>query len=178
MEIMPKFKRKTAGPSAPAKAPAAHAELPIWSMVFTTVLWLMADLGTKEIIESESFKETIVIPNVFALTRHHNTGIAFGIQLPALSQLILSVALIGFIIYVAVTTLKKNPRQRLLKQILFGIIIGGALGNLISRFQNGFVTDFLRFPYFPVFNIADIGVTVGLALLFIVLWRDEVQAPR
>ena len=58
------------------------------------------------------------------------------------------------------------------------LIVAGGIGNAIDRFSQGFVTDFIEFSFFdfPVFNIADIGVTCGFALFFIglvIAWRKE-----
>ena len=49
------------------------------------------------------------------------------------------------------------------------MVVAGGIGNAVDRFANGFVTDFIEFSFidFPVFNIADIGVTCGFALLII-----------
>ncbi len=57
--------------------------------------------------------------------------------------------------------------QRFPNQWIFGIILGGAIGNWVSRAMEGGVIDFIVLKPFPVFNIADIGITVGLVLLFI-----------
>ncbi len=52
-----------------------------------------------------------------------------------------------------------------------GLLIGGAAGNLIDRIRLGAVTDFIKFPHWPAFNVADICVTVGVISLIYVLER-------
>ena len=58
-----------------------------------------------------------------------------------------------------------------------GLLLGGAVGNLIDRIQNGLVVDFLDFRIWPVFNIADIAICVGAVMLVVSLlnesWQDE-----
>lgn len=66
------------------------------------------------------------------------------------------------------------PRLKILEQLTCGLILAGALGNGIDRFLYGYVVDFLelRFIRFPVFNIADICVSLGMLCFAIVLWQD------
>ena len=54
-----------------------------------------------------------------------------------------------------------------------GMLVGGALGNLIDRIANGAVTDFIKLPHWPAFNVADICITVGV---FVLLW--VLEGPR
>jgi signal peptidase II len=58
-----------------------------------------------------------------------------------------------------------------------GLLIGGAVGNLLDRIINGYVTDFIKFPHWPAFNVADIAITVGVISL---IWVIEFgsRAPR
>jgi signal peptidase II len=57
--------------------------------------------------------------------------------------------------------------------LALGLQLGGALGNIIDRFRHGYVVDFIDFPRFPTFNIADSAITVGVILLmYAVLFRD------
>ena len=54
-----------------------------------------------------------------------------------------------------------------------GLLIGGAAGNLIDRVRIGAVTDFVKFPHFPAFNVADICITFGVIVLIVVLERAK-----
>ena len=54
-----------------------------------------------------------------------------------------------------------------------GLLLGGAAGNLIDRIRSGAVTDFIKFPHWPAFNVADICVTLGVLSLIYVLERGE-----
>ena len=108
-----------------------------------------------------------VIPGVINFRYVENTGAAFGmfgsgtIVLAVFSAL-LSVAIAVFMIM----RRRKNPRML---QIALAIILAGALGNLIDRAIAGYVVDFIEFAFvnFAVFNMADVCITVGTALLVI-----------
>ncbi len=73
-------------------------------------------------------------------------------------------------------------RANALLQVSFGLVLGGAAGNLIDRFHLGYVTDFLLFripPVFswPVFNLADSSICVGIFLLILYFWRRPAAEP-
>ena len=57
-----------------------------------------------------------------------------------------------------------------------GLIVGGAIGNLLDRVLNGEVTDFIKLPHWPAFNLADIAITVGVVLLVFVAERESHDA--
>ncbi|MDO5563662.1 MAG: signal peptidase II [Eubacteriales bacterium] len=103
---------------------------------------------------------------------HENRGAAFGIlQEKYLFFYIITIVIILFIlIYMFKLELKKG---NILKFISLIFIFSGAIGNFIDRFFNKFVVDFIWLKYlffdFPVFNFADICITVGVGLLFIVI---------
>lgn len=88
-----------------------------------------------------------------------NDGVAFGIQLPGMQSLFILVALL-IVLWLAV----QRGRSQF-ERVAFGFIIGGALGNLLDRLPDGFVTDFMKIGSFPVFNLADSWITIGVVLL-------------
>ena len=67
----------------------------------------------------------------------------------------------------AVTLLAYRERKHALAQIAFGLIIGGAVGNIIDRIPDGLVTDYFQVGTFPIFNVADSAITIGAALLLL-----------
>jgi signal peptidase II len=84
--------------------------------------------------------------------------------------------LIVFPLIVSVVILYYFPRiahRDWLIRLAAGMYMGGALGNLIDRLQQGYVTDFISIGSFPVFNIADASVSLGVATLMIGLWLHE-----
>lgn len=79
-------------------------------------------------------------------------------------------------IYVYITQL---PRQNLAVQISIGLIVGGALGNLIDRILLGYVIDFIQVGWWPVFNVADSAISVGAILLVLTLVRlDAIHSSQ
>jgi signal peptidase II len=115
-----------------------------------------------------------IIPGYFNITLVKNAGAAFGMfQGARVFFVTASFLAVGLIIYLG---LRLPPAQRT-RRILLGLILGGAIGNLIDRVASGEVIDFLQIGvaghYWPVFNIADAGVTVGAALLILYALRSQ-----
>lgn len=91
-----------------------------------------------------------------------NPGIAFGLRFPPIIQTLLIAAALALVVWAAL-----KERRTTLVQVGFGLIIGGALGNLADRAGDGFVTDLFQVGAFPVFNVADSCITIGAALLLL-----------
>ena len=111
---------------------------------------------------------TPVISDVFEILHIHNSGSAWGmLSGKTLFLTLFSVILIGALVYVLIHII--GDRYYRILTILITCILGGAVGNMIDRIRLGYVTDFLYFKLidFPVFNVADIFVTVPVILLII-----------
>ena len=142
------------------------------------VLILIADQVTKFVIRTqmavgESFN---VIPHFLSITSHRNNGAAWGI----LSGKITFFYIITVIILIAlVVFFIKEAKNQMMMQIAISLLFAGALGNFIDRVRTGEVVDFVDtviFGYdFPIFNIADASLTIGVILLVIVLLKDQNQ---
>ncbi|NMA01446.1 MAG: signal peptidase II [Clostridia bacterium] len=132
--------------------------MPFW---FTALLILIFDQGTKWLIKEnmELYQSIPIIPNIFHLTYIENPGAAFGILANQRIFFIIITFIILAFIYYFYRQLKEN--QVLLK-IALGMVVGGALGNLIDRWRSGTVTDFFDFQIWPIFNIADTAVVVAM----------------
>ena len=126
------------------------------------------DQLTKFVVQQEmALHESIpVIPGFFHITYILNKGAAFGI-LEDQQWLILIFALILFLLYGIFR--KKMPKHPVVSGGT-GLLLGGALGNAVDRTFAGAVTDFFDFRIWPVFNVADIGIVVGVALLLWYSW--------
>nr|WP_035020980.1 signal peptidase II [Anoxybacillus flavithermus] len=117
-----------------------------------------------------------IIENVLYMTSHRNRGAAWGMLQGQfwLFYLITIVVVIGIIVYIQ----RLKPTERLFG-IALGLMLGGAIGNFIDRVFRKEVVDFVHtyiFDYsFPIFNVADAALTVGVALLFIQTWTEEKQ---
>ena len=137
--------------------------------LLVAILGIIFDQLTKYIVV-QNFPElgdTFPIwQNVFHFTYVINTGAAFSFfrgQVDVLRwiSLIVSVILIIFVWY--------SPRMSFWEQLGYGFILSGAIGNGIDRFLFGYVVDFLDFRLinFPVFNIADVSINIGVIILLI-----------
>lgn len=104
-----------------------------------------------------------------------NTGAAFGIFQN--SNLILTILSIIVSIAIVIYYQKVHPGE-VLSRIALSMQFGGALGNLVDRFRQGHVTDFFSVGNFPVFNVADACVTVGVGLLVLSIILQERKATR
>jgi len=100
----------------------------------------------------------------------HNTGAAFGIfQGGGTILAVLAVLVVMVILYYY----PRVPNAEWVLRIALILQLGGAIGNLIDRINYGHVTDFISVGTFPVFNVADSSISVGVAVLIIGLWFQE-----
>ena len=110
-----------------------------------------------------------ILPGVFHLTLVHNSGVAFGL-FQGYGLLVTSATMI-LLIGLFRTTLRSG--QGVLIPVCLGLVLGGAVGNVIDRVRFGGVVDFLDFRVWPVFNVADSCITVGAVLLALIFWRHH-----
>jgi signal peptidase II len=137
---------------------------------------LALDLGTKRWAEGALASPRAVIDGVLAFALAHNTGGAFSI-LRAASEAVkmplfvaVSVAAVGAIVWIYA----RSQPQQWATRIGLALILGGALGNLVDRVRYGYVVDFIAVSAkwggamhaWPTFNVADMAICVGVALLF------------
>lgn len=113
-----------------------------------------------------------VVPDVFHWTYIVNHGAAFGVLMNQRWILLLVVVLLLGAMYVG---RKKLTRAPLYARIGTGTLLGGALGNAWDRVYLGGVVDFFDFRVWPIFNIADIGICIGVPLLILYFWFYESQ---
>ena len=135
-----------------------------------TAFVIAADLITKHLVAAgmELNSTITVIPGVFDLTYIINRGAAWGIL--AGKQVLLTVFTVLVLAALVFYVVKKHKDIGKLELVSIAMIVGGGIGNLIGRVFDGYVVDFIniRFvSFFNIFNIADIGITVGCVLLVI-----------
>lgn len=145
-------------------------------------LIVVADQLTKLAIrrEFELYDSTAIIPNLFSLTRIHNTGAAFGlldgVDLPFKTALlaVVSVGALAGLVMFAVSL----PEIHRLARVGVALVVGGAAGNLIDRVWLGYVVDFVdvywRGWHFWAFNVADSAISIGMALIIL----DQIGVGR
>jgi len=145
-----------------------------WSVLLAaTAVALVIDLVTKHMAEQRLvLGETHKILPFLSLQRTANSGVAFGLLGGRSAFIIVAnmVALLVVVLYV------RFERRALLAGMCGGLIVGGSLGNLVQRVtSDGHVTDFLKFPYWPNYNMADVFIFAGIAVIFLGLVFEAVR---
>lgn len=113
-----------------------------------------------------------VIKDYFYLTLVHNRGAAFGI-LKNQTLLFISTSIVA-IVMIFLNLNKHRQKKLSLQSVSLGLILAGALGNLIDRVFFGYVIDFLDFRIWPIFNVADSAITIGaIALGYSLLFKSK-----
>lgn len=146
-----------------------------------TSIILMLDQFIKLIINNsmDLYQQIKIIPNFFYIFYVQNTGAAFSILEDNTFILII---ISTIIIVILDRTIKKEKEFKTLEVISLGMIMGGIFGNLMDRIVHHAVIDYLAFQIFkydfPVFNLADIGITVGVALMIISLIKEKISSTK
>ena len=131
---------------------------------FFVLAWLPAD-------DSVS-----VIPGVFHLTLVHNSGIAFGVFRRQETLLLILITLSLAVLIVLGHRICRH-KASLLAWTGLALILGGAIGNWIDRLRFRAVIDFLDFRIWPVFNVADSAITVGVLLYLLLFFKNREEKP-
>ena len=153
-------------PEAPRSAPAAAPSAAVGRVLFAVlaVIVFIVDRVTKGVVVASLPLGTEVQVLPFLWIAHtRNTGAAFSIG-PNLTFLFLiasAVISIGLIVYAI------RVRLDAFTGVVLGLILGGALGNGYDRLFHGGATDFIDLHWWPIFNIADSAVSVGVVLLIL-----------
>ncbi len=147
-----------------------------------TLAWLAADLATKSwalrtLIDGDARS---ILWGFMPLNLAFNQGAAFGLRIGSDPRLVFVPITIVAVIFLATLIRGAAPGDRL-RVIAASLVLGGALGNLYDRVRwDRGVVDFLGpvdlgFTLFPIFNVADIGITCGAILLAISFWREDAE---
>lgn len=136
---------------------------------------LVADQAVKQVIEHNIvLGEKVDILGPLKLTLSHNEGVAFGLAGGSGAPLVLvTLIALGIVLYL----FSRNPTRPAM-WVATGLLAGGAIGNLADRVRIGAVTDFIEFPHWPPFNLADMSITVGVVVLILIYLREAERAPE
>ena len=144
-----------------------------WTLLQLAALVLALDQLTKFVVrQTLAWHHSWPATGFFRFTHIHNTGSAFGLfqdqNLP-----LLFVSLVGVLVLAYIY--QSQVRPTLLLRLSIALMLGGALGNLIDRIHQGHVTDFIDVGPWPVFNIADSSIVVGLCVMawVLIVRRDD-----
>ena len=136
---------------------------------------LAADQFTKHVVATnlavnQSWSPIPALSPVVRITHVTNTGVAFGL-FPGVGSAMVVVAVVvvvGIVVYH-----RQLMGDAWLLRVSLGLQLGGAIGNLIDRLRQGYVVDFIDFRIWPVFNVADSALVIGVAILAYHLLREE-----
>jgi signal peptidase II len=142
-----------------------------WARALALIVAVVAaDQATKAVVEAQVDRgEHVNLVLGFDLVYVKNEGIAFGF-LGDGGALVLVVTLVALTAVVAWFLL--SPARRGI-WIAVGLLVGGALGNLIDRITDDGVTDFIDPPLWPAFNLADVAITAGVLVLIWIAFEHE-----
>ncbi|MBV8602238.1 MAG: signal peptidase II [Candidatus Eremiobacteraeota bacterium] len=143
-----------------------------WS---SALVVLIADQLTKSFVLHTFLpnESKIAIPHVLWWTFVQNTRGAFGLFGDSAALLILMALVVLGIFWFAFRDL---ARRSFLVRLAFGAIVGGAVGNIVDRVHYHYVVDFIDLRWWPVFNVADSCITIGVALLVLASLQRESRA--
>lgn len=155
-----------------------HARLYDACALLVAIVVIALDQWTKSlVVKSVPLFAQVPFPVVgkYLVIEHiHNSGAAFSMFSQGGGSIFLTILIIIAILVVGYLYFKMLNTGPLLYKLIFGLIIGGAFGNLIDRAtHSGYVVDFISFRipemnfYFAIFNVADACISVGVVLLFV-----------
>ncbi|HWP66129.1 MAG TPA: signal peptidase II [Candidatus Limnocylindria bacterium] len=157
-----------------------------WRMAVLVALFVFVlDRATKVLVErTMTLEQTIDVLPFFALTYVRNPGAAFGLfrnlPEPLRLPLLLGVTAVAFVVLLAY--LRETPPERRWIVVALGGVLGGALGNLYCRVRYGEVIDFFHLHWrgwsWPMFNVADSAITVGVIALLVSSFVDARRTAR
>lgn len=143
-------------------------------MIILVIISFLIDLISKIIVSNllDVNEVIVVIRNFFNITYVRNTGAAWSVFAgETLGLIVISLIIIVLMIYY----ISKNKFKSKLELFGYSLILGGAIGNLYDRIVYGYVIDFLDFYIFgydyPIFNLADSFIFIGVILVIIYTWR-------
>lgn len=161
---------------APARRPllGRRGRTLCWGLA---IIWLLLDQATKYLAERTLVRGEAIGPEPFQLQLAYNEGMAFG-----LPRLFSGVFVVVTVLVLVLVWRQLRGVDRLLLAAAYGMVAGGALGNVADRifrdpgFPDGAVVDFIAIGWWPNFNIADVGIVggaMGVAVLLIWAERDD-----
>ncbi len=156
-----------------------------WLVLLVAGIVIALDQWTKELVRRSIPDYTSVIPipalgEYFIFEHVHNYGAAFGIlqNMGNLFIIVAIVVVVGILAYV-----RYLPTEGWPVRLLLGLMLGGAVGNVIDRITQGYVTDFIKMGipgvyYWPNYNIADSAIVIGVIGLGLYVVIDDVRKHR
>ena len=140
-------------------------------LAVVSILIIMLDQISKLIMIDKNIN---IIPQILSFSYTQNTGVAFGL----ISNNIIFVIIFNIVILGIIIKFLKENNESIDYTVLVSLILilSGGIGNLIDRILKGYVVDFIKFDFinFPIFNVADISITLGIFILVIVIVKQMI----
>ena len=141
-------------------------------LAVVSILIIMLDQISKLIMIDKNIN---ILPQVLSFSYTQNTGVAFGL----ISNNIIFVIIFNIVILGIIIKFLKENNESIDYTVLVSLILilSGGIGNLIDRILKGYVVDFIKFDFinFPIFNVADISITLGIFILVIIIVKQMIQ---
>jgi signal peptidase II len=155
--------------STPEKGSAFPTIIGVAAVVFAL------DQATKYLVVQNlplwgSWSLTPSLARLFKLTFITNTGAAFG-MFPQLGTIFMVIAIL--VIAGIIAFHHRLPIESVWVRVSLGLQLGGAMGNLLDRILRGYVVDFVDIGFWPIFNVADVSIVVGVGILAYYFWEEE-----
>lgn len=150
-----------------------------WWIIIALIILLIDQITKVFVIKYFYNSSKILVPNVLNLTYVENTGAAFGIgSNSTIMFVIVNIIIIGLITYFIYA-----KKEDISNSMLFSLhlVLAGGIGNLIDRIFRGFVVDYIDINplfKFPVFNFADVCITIGCAIVIIQLTISVIKERK
>ena len=150
-----------------------------------TIPVILLDQATKLFVQAHMalYESIAIIPNYLDITYTLNPGAAFSMLADApvwvRTMFLLSMACAAIVV---LTVMIVRAERVSISSVASALILGGAIGNLIDRAIRGRVIDFLRAHYYdlnyPIFNVADSAISIGVALVFFTIFFGSDDEPK
>jgi len=146
----------------------------LWMLIVGLIVVAIDQATKAAVVSSLVLGEGRDLPLGFELTRVTNSGIAFGLLDEGGDALVLAIT--GVALTVVIGWFAVDAARPWL-WLGVGLLVGGAIGNLIDRIRLGSVTDFLNPPVWPAFNFADVAITLGVAVVVLAAFATPETEP-
>lgn len=115
------------------------------------------------------------LARLFKITFIQNTGAAFG-MFPQMGTVLMGIAVV---VVIAILQFHRHlPVENIWIRLSLGLQLGGAMGNLLDRIIHGYVVDFVDIGFWPIFNLADSAIVIGVTILAYLLWDEDDPAEK
>lgn len=159
-------------PGSPGKKEKGEEVTPAFWFLIIPAVFFLDRVSKLWVLNTLAEGESLPLNFFFHLTRVNNTGAAFGL-FRNLRFFLIATSIICIVALTAVLWRRSAHKRSALADTASLLIVSGALGNLYDRLRYGYVVDFLDFRVWPVFNVADSAITIGVGLALLHIFKKQ-----